>query len=205
MKKFRKFQHIERAEEPKSRKGMYLAIFLAVIMIGGIAGIFTNNPDADVTYGKFDFKNVNGLWETKINKQEVTFYFLPDQLSAVQFDEQAQLRLKNSQAIILSFDPMQNETTKLQALDIFRFELANALASSGKQVGLGVSQNTTLYNFPIITCANSSFVVPVLYAEYSTESSIKLNNDCIIVFAENEQALIRATDYMKYILYGVLE
>jgi len=171
MKKHRQFGSIEK-EEKKSKSGMFIAIFLAVVMMGGIGGIFLYKPGStsqDSAFGRYTFRNVNNLWVTEVNDKDVGFYFRPNQVEFLDVSEPAMQLLKNSQGIILSFNPEQNSTSRLQALDIFRFEITDAILSEyrGKQMGFGISQkiNTTI-NLPILTCDNSSFAAPVLFVDY---------------------------------------
>ena len=206
MKKFRQFKNKEPKQEQKSKAGVYISIFLAVIMIGGVAGIFLSNPSSDsqFSYGKYDFKNVNGIWITKISGKEKAFYYLPEQIINLNVSDAAVQIIKNSQGVLISFDPELNETSKAQAVDIFKFELVDALITSNKQAGFGISKkiNSTL---PYVTCENSSAYVPVMSLSYGDETDIKLINTCILVSARDEYALLSLLDYLKYKIYGVLE
>lgn len=205
MKKFRQFRPVE-TREKKSKAGMYLAIFIAVVMVGGIGGIIVSKPaDSEYVYGKYPFMSKNNMWVTKINKKEVAFYFLPDQVSHFEVSESAFEIFKNSQGIIFTFDPEINSTTKLQALDIFRFEIVDAIINSykGKQIGFAATKNTSLYELPVVTCENSSYYFPVMFIDYRNETSIKLINDCIIVSAKDEKNLLGLMDNLKYRIYGV--
>jgi len=207
MKKFRHFKQVEQKEK-KSKAGLYLAIFLAVIMIGGIGGIFLGNPSttSDNSFGKYDFKNVNNYWVTTVNKKETSFYFLPQQVADLSVSQTAFERIKNSQGLIIVFYPGHNSTKKLQALDVFRFEVANALVTAyNKQVGFGITTNSSAYTLPILNCINSSFYLPIMLVDFENETAVSLINDCIIVSATDENSLLSLMDNLKYRIYGVLE
>jgi len=207
MKKFRHFKQVEQKEQ-KSKSGLYLSIFLAVIMIGGIGGIFLSNPGttSDYSFGKYDFKNVNNYWVTTINKKDTSFYFLPQQVESLSISSTAFERIKNSQGVMIIFDPGHNSTKKLQALDVFRFEIANALVTSyNKQVAFGITTNSSAYTLPILNCNNSSFYVPIMLVDFENETAVSLINDCIIVSAIDESSLLSLMDNLKYRIYGVFE
>jgi hypothetical protein len=208
MKKFRQFKSSKPKEEKKNKAGIYLSIFLAVIMVGSIAGIFIGNPSQgqEYTYGKYSFKNVNNIWSTKINKKEVAFYYLPDQLIASQVPVAVHKKIQASQGLIISFNPRINETTRLQAVDIFRFELVNAFISATptKQVGFSITEKSSAYSLPPINCNNATFYVPVMTVDYGNESRVSLEGDCIVVSATDEYGLLAIGDNLKYHIYGIL-
>lgn len=208
MKKFRQFKAVEPKPEQKSKTGIYLSIFLAVIMIGGVAGIFLSNPSSDsqLSYGKYNFKNINGIWVTKINGKETNFYYFPDQVKNLSISEDAFQTLKNSQGVIISFNPEVNETLKAQTIDIFRLELVDAILSSyKKQIGFAVNKKINSSQFSYLTCSNSTLNVPIMSIDYSNQTSIKLINSCIVVSATDEYGLLALLDNLKYRIYGVLQ
>ncbi len=207
MKKHRSFQNIEKKEE-KSRAGMYLAIFIAVVMIGGVGGIFLGNPGSEPAYsfGKYSFWGDNNRWVTEINNEDVSFYFLPQYVYYFNVSAEAIKRIKNSEGIIITFDPEINSTIKLQVVDLFKFEVSKTIVDvdSTKKIGFGAVKKTNISNFPVITCNNASFIYPVIVIDYSDTTEIKLEKDCIVVSAVSEQAMVGIMDNLRYRLYGVI-
>jgi len=207
MKKHRTFQNIEK-KETKSRTGLYLSIFLATIMIGGVAGILLDyqGTSNDYVYGKYTFKqDSNGRWSTKIDGKQVSFFSLPTQSGQMNISAQAIQTLKNSQGILISINPDSNVTTRLQALELFRFELFDSFSNAyQKQTGFGVMQKSEAYKLPVITCSNSTYQFPVITARYSNETKISEEGSCIDVKALDEQSMLIELDSMKYRIYGVI-
>ncbi len=208
MKKFRQFKQVEQKEEKKSKVGLYMAIAIAVVMIGGVAGIFLSNPTSgsNQAYGNYEFKNVNNQWVTKINGQSINFYFLPDQVRSFQVSNESIEKIRDSQAILLSSDPTENSTSRLQAIDIFRFEFASSYSTLfNRQVGSGVTKIINNSKLPYLNCDNSTIMIPVFVVGYSNESDVKLNGNCITAEAVDEYSLLGLLDNIRYRLYGVLQ
>ncbi len=211
MKKFRSFKQVEEKskKEPKSKIGLYLAIFLTVVMVGGVAGILLDNPGTSQTYsfGKYTFKPSNGQFTTSINGKTITFNYLPQQVQSINASPEVIDAIRNAQGFILSFNPNQNITEQLQVMDLLRFDFTNAVVDTYKNtkpVYMAVTQNTPLYNLSVITCENSSAAVPVILMDYSNETSITFNNNCIIISATSEYDMVTIDDYLRYVLYGVI-
>lgn len=207
MKKFRSFKTEEEKPEKKSKAGMYLAIFIAVVMIGGVGGIILGNQDNDseFTYGKYSFSSKNNEWMTKIDKKEISFYFMPQEVEHLDVSGAASQLLKKSAGIIITYNPNINSTEKLQAIDIFKFKFEKTMSDKNKQIGFAVTETTNLTGFPAITCSNSSFTFPVMSIEYSNETKAELINECIVISAENEKTLLAIMENLRYRLYGVID
>lgn len=206
MKKHRSFKHIEK-EEKKTKGGMYLAIFIAVIMVGGIGGIIIGNMggDSEYSYGKYSFTSKNNLWVTKINKQNIVFYFLPQEVDYLEVSNPASQLLKKSSGIIITYDPEINETPKLQAIDIFKAELTDTMINNNKQAVFALTKAMNTSAFPVITCANSTYLFPVVSIEYGNETKTELNNECIVVSASDAKNLMVMMDNIRYRIYGVID
>jgi len=143
----------------------------------------------------------------EINKKNVAFYFPPDQVQHLDVPNSFSQILKNSQGVIVSFDSEANSTTRLQAIDIFRFEIVNAISDAygGKQIGFASNKESNSSLLPVATCQNSTYFIPVMTVSYSNETRVKLINNCIVVSAVDEYGLISLADNLKYRIYGVIE
>ncbi|HME86949.1 MAG TPA: hypothetical protein VKE88_00895 [Candidatus Nanoarchaeia archaeon] len=209
MKKLRGFKAHTQKEEKKSRAGLYLALFLSVVMLGSIGGVFLSNPtsSADYTYGKYSFTSTENLWSTKIDGKRVLFYTLPDQAASYDVSPIAMQSIKNSAGFVISFNPIQNTTQQLQIIDVLRFELADTLVDTypEKQVYYAVTAHSDQYPLPIVTCQNSSISFPVLVVDFGNETAIKYVNDCITITAIDEFSMIALADRIRYSLYGIID
>lgn len=209
MKRLRGFKGHVKKEEKKSKAGLYLAVFLSVVMLGSIGGVFLSNPTSsgDYLYGKYSFKSKDNLWSTKINDKSILFYVLPDQAAGYEASSIALQSIKSSAGFVISFNPIQNTTLQLQAIDILRFELANTLIDTypEKQAFYAVTAQSSQYTLPVITCQNSSISFPVLVVDFGNETAIKYSNDCITITAIDEYSMIALADRIRYSLYGVID
>ncbi len=207
MKKHRQFRDYE-VQKKKNNTGIYLAIFLAVLMIGGVGGIFlqNQNTNSDQVFGKYTFKYVNNQWITKINKKDVTFFYSPQQVLKFNISDDVIGELKNSQALIIAFDPFINTSTQLQVIDLFKFQLAELFQDMyGKQVFSAVTAPTTKYKFPVVTCANATAAVPLLTLAYGDATETSVTDHCISITATDEYSLLGMLDNLRYTLYGVFD
>ena len=195
--------------EKKDRKGLYLAIFLASIMILSIGGVFLWNPESDsgYSYGKYSFANKNNLWAIKLNNKEVNFYFLPQQVENINISERILYLIKSSNGVLLLTDPEENSSLKLQAIDIFKFEMFNTFVNAypQKQMGFAFTKPVNNSKTPVLTCSNSSYLFPAINLIFSNETNIKEDNTCIIVSSTDEYALLSLLDAMRYRLYGIIK
>lgn len=209
MKKHKHFKSIERKER-KNNTGKYFSLFLIVVMIGGLGSVFFYAPHSGSTgqeysFGTHNFKVVDNQWVTEIENEDISFYFLPDQLLHFDVDERAMDRITDSSGIVVAFNPVQNETVRLQVLDLFRFELFEAFTLTQKQTGFAVTNATNLYQFPLVTCQNATFFSPVVDVDYANETSITLVDDCVVVRASDHNTMVSLLDRLRYEIFGVYE
>ncbi len=209
MKKHRKFRSVVQKEEKKSNLSLYWSIFISVIMVGAVGGIILSNPNTESSYvyGKYSFSTKDNLWVTKISGKETSFYFLPDQVSYVNISSQAITAVKDRTSLVVLFNPDLNDSLKLQAIDLFRFELVETLTKTypQKQLGFAVTKNSTQYPYQIISCANASFYTPILFVDYGNETSVEYSNNCIKVSALDERSVLIVLDDLRYHIYGVFD
>lgn len=208
MKKFRKFRQEQFEVKQKKNTGKYISIFLGVLMVLSVFGVFFWNPsqESDYVFGKYDFKSADGKWITKINKKETEFYFLPSQVLHLESKPATQL-IKNSQGMIITYDSEINETSRLQAIDVFKLDFVDTLSKvySNKKIGFATTNSLNVSNLPLITCENASYFFPVLFIDFSNETKINTNNNCIVVSASDEYGVISLLDALRYGIYGVFD
>jgi len=211
MRKHRSFKHEQtELKEPKNKAGMYMAVFIAAVMILSIGGVFLSNPDSesDYTFNGYNFKSSNNLWITKIDGKETAFYFLPEQVANLNVSEQALTIIKNSQGLIVTSNSIQDPESRLQALDIFKLDFTNAYlkAYPNKKAGIAFTQKAINSRLPVLTCDNSTYLFPVISVDFSNETNIKVDKDyCIIVSAADEYSLLSLLDNLRYRILDILK
>src|SRR3989344_6397030 len=135
----------------------YMGLFIVAVMIlstFGFIASFNQNTQQDYSYNGFEFeqKNNQGVTEadTPFGKQEFAFLFHPLSLT-VDVPAEIPNAIKQTPEIVLTFDP---NITEIQYVDAARFELSQYLLTNlGKNLRHTVTQNTTIYGFPVETCS----------------------------------------------------
>ena len=61
------------------------------------------------------------------------------------------------------------------------------------------------YNIPVITCADATPTVPVLYFQRTNETKVYREGSCIILEAATDFDLLRLKDRILYGIFGVMK
>jgi len=191
----------KRERESDKKKQVIVSVALSLLMIlsvfGVMIGSFGNN---EMRYGKFKFEVQNNQYVTKINNQEMAFYFLPIQTDYINLSSSVTNKLKESYMIMTTFDP--SDALNIQIMEVVRFDLAQTL---GKVVVPGVlNQSADYAEVPIVTCANATLQTPVIVLTMSDNTSIEEVDNCIYFKARGTEFL-RLRDRLLYSYYGVIQ
>ena len=138
------------------------------------------------------------IWSSYVNNKEALFNYYPSEVLDIRFDTE----ITNSLIGKYEIDTTSElNDTFVQAIAESQYLLGNMLNFHfGTYLRRGMTTNNT-FNLPIITCNQSSEVIPVIYFKESNETFINKDGSCIIVGAVSQVDVIRAKDRL---LYGVL-
>ena len=198
-------------EKRKKRINIIISIIVACLMIASIGGyaILNNSSSTnDATYGDYNFKIVQSsdgstVYRTSINGKYQDFLYFPSEVSRINITSEVYNKIKNSQAIIITFDP--NETSdNLVFIDIMRYNLQNKVS---KPIYFGVTNTSSTYPLQVISCANATNYMPFLLLNISATTSIvanKENPNCIILNGKLRD-ITALSDRMAYILDDVMK
>lgn len=186
----------------------YMGLFIVAVMIlstfGFIIG-FNQNSAQDYSYNGFEFTQEGNQWvteaDTPFGKREFAFLFHPLSLNV---DVPAAIpdAIKRTPEIVLAFDP---NITEIQYVDAARFELSQYLISYlGKNLRHAVTQNTTIYGFPVETCSQKPDVIYVTF-EGSNESSASITENCITLTALNPTDYLEYSEKIIYMMLGIIQ
>ena len=93
----------------------------------------------------------------------------------------------------------------LEFVDLARFQLGMLLGQKyGAYLTNAVTNETSVYNFPIITCENATESVPVIKFEKTNITDASIDNNCLKISGQDDISLIKLTDKIRYILLGVM-
>lgn len=195
----------ERKKEKK--KKFWTNIFLAAMFVfvvvgmslGGVIGGFGGGTNLKYGDYKFYIKEGDNHYWTKIDGNEMPFYFLPSQVEHINVSSIISNRLREAYLVMITFNP--KDTVNLQAMEITRFDLSQHL---GKVVYNGVLESSLEYNIPIITCENATAQAPVIVLNMSDNTSIQEVDNCIYLYARGT-GFLSLRDRLLYSYHGVIE
>lgn len=192
---------MKRKKEHSRRNNLILGVLLAGIMIFSGFGIFSDQGNTSIYYGKYKLSvsNEGRYLFMKYNGNDMIFYNAPADIRNIS-DAGVIQKLKESRFLITTFDPLQNPNN-LVIIDKTRFDLGDAF---DKEVIPGVTRQGKGYEFPVYTCENASEFIPVLYFNESNETSIINNNNCIILNGNNT-GMLELRDFILYSMIGVFD
>ncbi len=110
--------------------------------------------------------------------------------------------LKYAKRAFITMDPADNLTSKatLAALDI------DKVIDNGYfyNIPVNASVSSPYFNFPVITCENTTEETTVIWLKKSEKTEIVENNNCILVTGKDENELLRAADRLSLYLIGIM-
>lgn len=203
MKKIR----LKKREERKTKWGLIIGgLFLVGTMFFSMFEIFSNRNGQVVRYKdfKFTYDEDSRLFLLKINKTEMPFSYLPDDVKDIAVPGEAISLFKSAPGAYMTFDP--DDEKHLRLFDAMRFDFARY---SGRNILGAITKEsekfTGAYTFPVKTCADAMPTAPVIYLDSSTnETGIIVEGSCII-FKSEELGFVKLRDRFYYALFGVME
>ncbi len=198
-KKFRK----RPSEKFSTKKNFWstkniMSIFFVLIMATSIAGIVANygGNHNTVKYKDYKFTLKNGEWLTKINGQKMAFLYSPSDVDNIN-DSGASALLSSLPMFTITYDPdsmFKEEAALLQ----FHYQDILSMRNVYVMPALTFNASTTL---PVVTCANATPSVPVVYITSGNYSRIRVDGNCIIIEGVSADGIVREGER---ILYGIL-
>ena len=189
-----------RDRKKEQRKQLILSIVLVSLMVLSVFGIIIGSQTSDLRYGKQKFEYMNNYYVTKINNQQMHFYFLPVQVEYINVSSDIINKLKESYLIMIAFNP--EEKANLQVIELVRFDLSNQL---NKALYQGVLTPDEDYeSLPLLSCSNATINTPLIIMNVSDDLSITQQDNCIYLNARGTDFL-RLRDRLLYSYYGVIK
>ncbi len=184
-------------KEKRSRGAIYVAVFIAAIMVTSVLGfIFGERDQESMTYKNHDFYKKNLKWVTKINGKDAAFDYFPSEVESINLSENAKNKILNSRMVYVTYDPNQTN----DAVGFAQFDLNQKLMLINVYVANGMTKNNK-YGIQIITCENATQFVPVVVLEPSTKNVIKEEGNCLILDGDP----LKLKDRLLYGVFGVIE
>jgi hypothetical protein len=190
-----------------NKKKIGVIVMTSIIVLSMVFSIFAimidNQSQSVPQYNKHSFVMTNTGYQTKISGKYVNFNYYPTDIERITMDLGVIDLLKNSQGIAIIFNPNDNTSTNLQYIDLIRYELETQL---DKTTYFGITEESSNYNLPIISCANATETYPFILINISSTTSFVKSTKypgCIIMNAKLKE-LIAAKDRLVYSYYGIM-
>ncbi len=189
--------------DPKWKRNV-ISIFIVLLMVFSILGIMLGKDEGEQTkkYNGYKFVARDNKWLVNVDKKWVDFDYFPTAVEDIGVDAEIRKRILDTEMIHITFDPAD----VTESMDKTRFDLTNLLANLyGIYAASSVTQNSTQYNLPIITCENTTVFVPVIEIRVENQTKAYLEEDCIIIQAESAEDMIKLRDSIIYHILGIIE
>lgn len=195
LKSIKKRSRIFDIEKKQKRNQIIIGVITISIMVLSLFGIslFSSQQTTQKFRNIKFYVNPDGSYTLK-TKPKIILYTHPSLLAALNYSRLELQAVKNSSVIILSFNPNMSADS-LQAVDIARLSFQQQAL---KPVFSAVTNPSTNYKLPIITCSNSTRESVVILFTESQKSGLRLNNSCIIVEGFGRSLL----EYSELLLLG---
>jgi len=191
-----------RKKESK-KKQVLLSVVIAVIMVSSILGyMFGREEPNTVEYNKLKFYQKNFLWATKINGVEVVFHNFPSAVEYINISDEIFSRITSTLEVDSTYDQNSSFVEDIALAQHSLEQIFSNFFNIYLRKGLTTKSN---YNIPIITCADATPVIPVLYFKTGNTTVVYMENNCIIAEARNGNEFLNIKDRLMYGLLGIIE
>lgn len=183
---------------------LYVSLFIAFIMITSIFGFiisYQTGQEPLLEYNKFVFyQGSSGLY-TKIGDNKVYFYYNPYELEGINLSKDIQNRILDSKVVSITYNPSSKYKKMLGGI---QYEFGDIVYKAlGIIVQRGLVDNKD-YKLNKISCADATPFVPVILLEEG-EEGVRMENNCIVVAAEDDHGFLKLYTRLLYGLLGVIE
>ncbi len=212
----------------KKKKGPFsvksiLVWFFIITMTFSIGGFFLSNNSTtqSVYYNGYNIYSQNNLWNTKLNGRVYSFTYSPAELGDISMDPKVKDILLNTQGAYLTFDP---NATDLSNIEIARFQTVQDFGNYfGIYIKEGIARPDSNYKLPVITCANATALIPVIYMKpvslniigsgnfsgtsgnlNTTGNRIYADGNCIMLEGDSSY-FVAMKDRIVYAMIGVMK
>ena len=188
-------------KDDNRRSKILISIFIAFIMVTSIIGFMFGQYSAEqYKFRNYKFTGTDQGLSLVINKQEVYFDYFPTDANITDFDTGIDKMIKSTKMLYLTY----NYTSPYsEALGKSAYDLMLTMDKFDVYIQPAFT-NLTQFSVPVITCANATAFVPVIYFKESNQTRAYLDSGCIVMEAESETNFVRLKDRVLYGFFGIL-
>ena len=198
-------------------------IYLVIGVVGLIVLFFllffvgktfqSENPYSQDVYNGFSFVDQGGYWLTQVEIDHVQttlpFYYHPTEVESINYEFGAAnkvLTLPPEGRIFITLDP-EDAVPKAALAGV---EISKVTGEKNRILSIETHSASTiaevgLEEYPVVTCADANDFTVVIHMKFGETNLISTQENCIIMQATNEDALIKAADRFTYALLGIME
>lgn len=184
-----------------------VAIFLVFALLIGFLSRGPPPPD-QVEYNGFIFTEMQGSWITQWQNNdkiyELSLRHNPTELEDVSIVGEINVSLFNQQENYVTFDPNKEQDLKFVALAAGEMGLNLKRALSREPIFTCTTNETeaeSCFEVPPVTCDDAD--KPVFLIDATGEALVTMENNCVTITGKDEE-LLRATDRLLYLFYGIM-
>lgn len=202
--------HNDASEPEKDNSTLhFIIIAAAIIIVAAVVFAFRNvqptpPQSQSVYYNGFVFNYTEPLWITnwQIGGQVYILSLRFNPYQAENISIEGDDRWMANSEVYITFDP-ESEKYAYVALAASEISLSLANTFNITPIAACTANVTACSNRPIVTCADSSDNVSVIYLRDESPASIIIQRNCAIIKGEGIE-LVRAADRAVYQWYGII-
>ena len=195
---------MNRRDERDAKKKKVIVLFMTGLMVISVFSVIFfggGSSQGSVTENSAKFVRIGQSWSTQIDKQEARFTYLPSDVEDITLSSEILNTLKNTIEIDTTYD---SNSTYNQSYALAQYQMGVTLQNFNIFVRSGVTDNVS-DRISIITCNDSTPIVPVVYFKDSNETKISLVENCIIAKVSSASDAIRVKDRLLYGRFGIIK
>ncbi len=173
----------------------YSVLIVVFLMVGSAIGMFIGDNVSNTKvekYNRFEFMTIDNKWITEVDGEEYAFYFFPTELE--DYCKKTSM-FKEKPMGVLVFNP----DIKSEAISLIRFRIDNM---EDFYLGTGITKNSNLLEFPILTCDNATTDIPFVVFEKGNNSFVQQAN-CIKIHSDDEKERLMYGESIMYNILGI--
>jgi len=190
-----------------NRSLIILAVSVMVILAIFVVLLLLRDDPNELTYNQFEFRYVNGFWQTEWQRQEqryiLDFTFNPKQVEDIPVEGTTDIRFE-SETVYIAVDPTEERTPETAQLTLAAVQLTRKLTDPFyRNIIAACTRNETeaCLDRPIITCDNTNS--SVLYLKQADEAKIVLDGNCVTIQG-NGDGIVKAADKALFQWLGII-
>ena len=193
-------------KEKKEKKRWGLILFLVVIMLGTSFSVvlyygFQGQSQA-AKYNGINFASNGNFWTAEISGRQAAFTYLPADVQNIPAANDFSKLLQGKYEIDSTSEV---NSTFRETIAQAQYQMGLTLEAYNIYLRKGFTANSTFRQVPIITCANATQNVPVIFFTKSNSTNISLKGNCIVADALTAADIIRVKDRLLYGILGVMK